>query len=146
MYGPGEDDLLQIPANPDHIINRIPVTDPGNILVNYRSLVQFIGHVVTGCPYDLHTPLVGMVIRPGPRKRRQKGMVDVNDLIFVLPDKIRGEYLHITGQDHKIDLANPYEFPEFYVTENYFDFSHFNEKASIQFTMELAKKFNALVQ
>ncbi|MEM7028082.1 MAG: hypothetical protein AAF629_00715 [Chloroflexota bacterium] len=72
-------------------------------------------------------------------------------LIFVLPPRLpQRNYLQLLpvfdqiGDQHKIDLANPDQFPEFYVVETSFDIGHFDDVGSKLFTETLAKKFNEL--
>jgi len=45
---------------------------------------------------------------------------------------------------NKIDLANPYLYPEFWALENRWDEGHLNEKGSLLFTIALAQKFQEL--
>jgi len=46
---------------------------------------------------------------------------------------------------HKLDLANPMEYPEFYEMDVHWDTLHFNLKGAKLFTKKLAEKFNRLV-
>jgi len=64
-------------------------------------------------------------------------------LIFVLVPK-RSELLPLFQQipkKHRINLANPQEFPHFYHNKYWFDKKHFNERGAEIFTRELAKKY-----
>ena len=45
---------------------------------------------------------------------------------------------------HRIDLANPFEFPEFYAIENHFDGGHLNDQGARLLTRKLAQKFSEL--
>ena len=44
-------------------------------------------------------------------------------------------------EGHKIDLANPFLFPEFYAIENRFDRGHLNDAGSVIYTKKLAEIF-----
>jgi hypothetical protein len=47
---------------------------------------------------------------------------------------------------HRMDLANPFTFPEFYSVEDSYDEAHFDDKGAVLFTEKMAEKFKRLVQ
>jgi hypothetical protein len=47
---------------------------------------------------------------------------------------------------HRIDLANPFTYPEFYSLDNTYDITHFNNKGAALFTEKMAEEFKRLVQ
>jgi len=69
-------------------------------------------------------------------------------LLFVLPPK-RPELVPLflqIPQKHRINLANPKQFPHFYHNKYWFDEKHFNEKGAEIFTQELVKKYLEIKQ
>lgn len=74
-------------------------------------------------------------------------------LIFMLPPRLSYDgYLELIpifeniDNNHKIDLANPDVFPEFYSIENSFDTGHLNDAGVELFTLRLVTEFNKLLQ
>jgi len=64
-------------------------------------------------------------------------------LLFILPPK-RPELIPLflqIPQKHRINFANPQEFPYFYHNKYWFDEKHFNETGAEIFTRELTKKY-----
>ncbi len=78
--------------------------DAQHVLLDDRPGVEFGGHVMTGRADDFHAAIVGRVIGPGSGEGRQKRMMDVDDAVRELRDKLTGEDLHIACQHDEIDL------------------------------------------
>ncbi len=88
---------LQVASLAGQILDRISMTYPGNILVNDRSLVQFLGRIMSGGTDQFDSSPVGLDVGPATRKRGQEGMMDVNDPVAVAIDYPRTQHLHVAG-------------------------------------------------
>ena len=73
----GEHDPLQVTPDPHEILDRVTVADPGHVLVDDRTGVELLGHVVGSRPDQLDAPLVGAAVRIGAGERREERVVDV---------------------------------------------------------------------
>jgi hypothetical protein len=68
-------------------------------------------------------------------------------LIVLLPPRGREPYTQLIPtfnalpDNHKINIASPIEYPEFYLPENNYNFHHLNLKGANIYTEVLAKKF-----
>jgi len=67
-----QDDSFQIAAFPDQIVDRITMTDPDDVLLNDRTVVQLLRDVVARGADELDAPVVRLVVGPRSNKRRQK--------------------------------------------------------------------------
>src|SRR3989442_14607919 len=73
-----------------------------DILSNDRPLVQILGYIVGRRANDLDATLECLLIRTRTYKRREKAVMDINDLVRIGFDKERLQYLHITGENEEI--------------------------------------------
>jgi len=54
---------------------------------------------------EFHASLVGLVMRLGADERGQKRMMDVDDLLRVVPDEFRGKHLHVARQHDQVNVV-----------------------------------------
>ena len=59
---------FDIPADRGQLVGVHRVVDPGYVLLDDGSIVEFGGHVMRSCPDQLHAPCVRLVIRARPLK------------------------------------------------------------------------------
>src|SRR5215472_8044590 len=102
---PGQHGTFYVTAEAAQVIDRAPVVDPDDVLLDDRPRVQFGGHVVGGCADELDPPRGGLAIRVGARERWQEAVVDVDDRPGELGQEVRREDLHVPGQDHQVGLC-----------------------------------------
>ena len=55
----GEDEALDVAADPHQVVDLVAVADPGHVLVDDRAGVELLGHVVGGGADQLDAALVG---------------------------------------------------------------------------------------
>lgn len=74
------------------------------------------------------------------------------NLIFILPPRLdEPNYVELLplfqeiDSDHRIDMADPNRFPDFYTIDNSFDVGHMNDRGVKLFTTELAAQVNELL-
>jgi len=67
--------------------------NPRHVLLDDGAVVQGFGDVVRGRADQFHAPFKRPVIGLGTMKRRQKRMVDINDVIGKLADKVARQNL-----------------------------------------------------
>src|ERR1700691_5355436 len=79
--------------------------DAGDILVDNWSLIERLGHIVTGRTNDLYSPLEGCVVGLGPHEGGQERMMNVDDLLRIASHKLGRENLHIPGQHNELNLV-----------------------------------------
>ncbi len=61
------------------LLGGVPVVDAPGVLLDDGALVQLGRHVVAGGADQLHAPLEGLVVGPGPGEGGQERVVDVDD-------------------------------------------------------------------
>jgi hypothetical protein len=69
---PGEHQPLHVPADGDQLVGRALVTDPYDVLLDDRALVEIGGYVVRGGSDQLDSPFVCLVIRLGTLETGEK--------------------------------------------------------------------------
>jgi hypothetical protein len=74
------------------------VAHPRDRLLDDRSRVELLGHVVGGRADQLHATLPRLLVGPGTRERRQERVVDVDDRDGKLPEQLTGQDLHVAGE------------------------------------------------
>src|SRR5882762_1015375 len=89
VHRAGQDDSFQIAAFADQIIDRITMTDPNDVLLNDRTVVQLLRDVVARSPNELDAPVVRLVVRTRSNKRRQKRVVNVDDPVGISTRELR---------------------------------------------------------
>src|SRR6266850_2697248 len=98
-----EDAVFNVPANRarqchafhvaalfDKVFERVAVRDARDALLNDRAVIENFGDVMRRGADELHAALVGLVMRLGADKRRQERVMNVDDLLRIVPDEIRG--------------------------------------------------------
>ena len=79
--------------------------DPFHILFDDGTFVQIRRGVVCRGANHLHAPFPCPDIGVAALKRREKRVVDIDDLFRELLDKVIRKHLHVTGKDHQIDIV-----------------------------------------
>lgn len=77
---------------------------PLDLLLDDRALVELCRHVVCRGADQLHTTLVGLVIRLGSLESRQEGMMDVDRLAVEVAAAIGGEDLHVASERQQLGI------------------------------------------
>ena len=83
LYRTRKNNFLQIFSLVYQILHRIFMCNAYNILLDNRSCIQFRSHIMTGGTNNLHATLKSCMIRFGTHKRRQKGMMYINNAIRI---------------------------------------------------------------
>ena len=84
---PGERSALHIAALLNQISNLVAMRDSQDILLDNRTLVQFVRNVMAGCADQLDAALECRVIWARACKGRQERVMNVDDAPGVLRDK-----------------------------------------------------------
>src|SRR6266487_627645 len=101
----GQHSPFHVATLADHITRRIAVVSVDDILSNDWPFVQVLGNIMSGCSDDLDTTLEGLVIRIRSNKRREKAVMDIDNLVRISVHKTRLQYLHIAGEHEEIYFA-----------------------------------------
>src|ERR1700751_5873352 len=88
---------LQILATSNQIGNSMPVTDPGDILRDNRTGIEFCGDVMSRGPNNFDSSGIRLVIRLRTRKCGKKTVMNVNGRDADSFQKVRTQDLHVTG-------------------------------------------------
>lgn len=119
--------------------------DPGELLKRFQDIKTLYRQKNSFAASKPHIEKIQELIQ----RSREKGV----HLIFYLPPRYtRQAYMELLpvfnqiDTRHRMDLANPFTFPEFYSVEDSYDEAHFNDKGAALFTEKIAEKFNRLVQ
>ena len=103
--GAGEHKTLEIPSTGNKVLHLVAMRDAGYILLDDRTIVQFLRDVVTCGSDQLHPSAKGCMIRFGSDKRGKERVVHVDNPEGVLLDKVRGQDLHISSQNDQLDVC-----------------------------------------
>ncbi len=76
------------------------MTDPLDVLLNNRTLVEIRRDVVSRSTDELDPSIVGLRVRAGTLKRREEGVVNIDDVAGEPRADLGGEDLHVAGKDH----------------------------------------------
>ena len=99
---PGERRAFHVAAEAAQVIDRAPVADPDDVLLDDRPRVQFRGHVVGGRADELHATLVRLQVRLRSGERRQERVMDVDhraaDAEATALDALGATYLRLAGE------------------------------------------------
>ena len=74
----GEDEALDVAADPHQVVDLVAVADPGHVLVDDRAGVELLGDVVGGGADQLDAALVGAAVGVGADEGGQEAVVDVD--------------------------------------------------------------------
>lgn len=85
--GTGQNHPLNRTSNALQLINIIAVADPLNILLDNRSAIKLLGHVMGSRPDDLDSALIGLGIRLTTDEGWQERMMDIDDPVPVMLDE-----------------------------------------------------------
>ena len=97
-YRARQNDPLEIASSRYEIRDLVAMGNPLHILLDNRPIIQLLGNVVAGRPDQFHAARVRRMVWFGPGKRRQKGMVDVNDGSGISRYEFRTQNLHVARQ------------------------------------------------
>src|SRR6516164_712750 len=100
----GQNGLLQVLPFADEFFDRMPVTNPGNVLCDNRALVKVRRDIVGSCTDDLDASSVSLVVGVASCKRRKEAMVNIYRRNTCFLEKARTQNLHVAGQDDQIDF------------------------------------------
>jgi len=101
----GENDLFQIAAFLQKIVDNIAVGNAYYILLDDRAIVQNLRYVVAGRANELDSSLKRLVIGLCSHESRQKRMMNVDDAGWVLGHKLRRENLHVARQHNEVRIV-----------------------------------------
>ena len=73
-----------------------------HVLFDDRTLVQVLGHVVSGGADQLDAAIVRLLVGPRALKARQERMVNVDGSLAQSRTQRARQYLHVTRQHHEI--------------------------------------------
>src|ERR1700674_3120791 len=104
-HGTGEHNLFQIAAFLQQVVKRITVRDAHHVLLDDRTVVEYLGDVVAGRADQLHPPCERLVIGFGANESGQKGVMDVDDALRIPVHEFIGENLHVARQHHEIRIV-----------------------------------------
>ena len=105
-----ENQPFQIAALSYQILYTVSVRYSYNILLYYRTLIQFIRNKMTGGPNDFYTPFIGLFVRIATYESWEKGMVDIDNASRVPAYKFRRQNLHISRQHDGVYIVRPQKF------------------------------------
>lgn len=97
QYSPRQHELFHVLAFHDQPVDGITMRNSYYILVYDRPRIQVRGHIMACGTDDLYPALIGGMIRLCPGESRKKGMVYVDDLIWIMIYEIFADNLHIPG-------------------------------------------------
>src|SRR5579862_7123304 len=69
------------------------------------SIVEDFRDVVRSGADEFYAAVVRLLVRLGTNERRQKRVVNIDDLLQVVANEIRREDLHVSSQDDEVDFA-----------------------------------------
>lgn len=75
----GQDQDLEITTFANEVLYRIPVADTDHVLFDNRAFIQFRSSVMRRRPDDFDSTIIGLMLRLGPDKCREKGMMDIQN-------------------------------------------------------------------
>src|SRR5579859_2154874 len=133
---------FHIPPFTDQVFNSITMVALYNILRNNRSLVKFVSYIMGSGPNQLYSALKCFLIGICANERRQKTMMNVNDLASILFDKERLQYLHITSKHQEIYLS-PQKVEHTHLIFSALFFAH--GKVVVGNTVHLSKRLQVMV-
>src|SRR6266581_6153753 len=73
-----------------------------DILGNDWPFVQILSNIMSRRADDLDTTLEGLLVRIRTDKRREKAVMDIDNLVRIGVHKARLQYLHIPGENEEI--------------------------------------------
>ena len=100
---PAEDNLFYILPEPDHFLGVVIVIHPDHVLFDDGAGVKIFRDIMAGCPDELDSPFVGLVIGPSSDERREEAVVNIDDLPFKPSAKHGRKNPHVSCKDQ--DLA-----------------------------------------
>ena len=101
--GAGEDDLFEVAAFGDEGFRRVAVGDAHDILFDDGAGVELRRDVVARGADDLHAARESLMVRFRADEGRQKGMVDIDDVMRKLGDHVVADDLHVARKDDERD-------------------------------------------
>lgn len=102
-----ENTLLERPAFPDEILDRVTVRNRGHPLGDDRPLVEVLGHIMTRRPDKFDTATVGGMVGAGAGESREEGVMDIDDPARKRLRQSRAENLHVAGEDDEVNMMCP---------------------------------------
>lgn len=101
----GQNDGFQIATFSRQIGDGIPMADSGDFLVQDRTLVEILGHIVSGGSDDLHPSVMSLTIGIGTDESREERVVDIDDSGSICIDDEGRENLHVSGKNDEIHVV-----------------------------------------
>jgi len=102
-HGAGEHHALQVAALLDQIAYLVAVRHADYVLLDDRTIVQHLCHVVAGRSYQLDAPVIRRLVGARAAECRKKRMMHVNDALGLPRHEHRREHLHVTRQHDQLD-------------------------------------------
>ena len=93
---------LQLTPLLHQLAHLVAVAHPTHVLLDDGPLVEVGRDVVRGGADQLHTPLLGLVVRARAHERGQEGVVDVDDAAGPALHERRREDLHVAGEHDQV--------------------------------------------
>ena len=100
-----QDRPLNVPPYPGKLALGRPMVDPLDILLDDRTFIQLAGHEMSGRADKLDASLTGMEMRSCTFETRQEAVVDIYASARKLPDELRRQDLHVSGEHRSIGFA-----------------------------------------
>ena len=112
LHSSAQGDALKVSSDGGEALGRVGVADASDFLFDDRPFIELRRHVMGRGADQLHSSGVGLVVWLGAFETRKERVVDVDDSACELSADVRGEDLHIAGEDDKVDLVLASEFKE----------------------------------
>ena len=94
-HGTAQHNLLKVTALQHQRVGRVLMRYTHHILLYDWSSVEVGSHIVARSTYNLHATLVCLMVRPSTDECWKERVVDVNDVVRILPDHVVAYYLHV---------------------------------------------------
>src|SRR5258708_6179401 len=104
-YGFNEHFGFELLAGGDYFLQAHLRADRKTPLRNDRPFIEMHGHKMCGHAENFDASLVALPVSLRAGEARQQRGMNVDDLVFVAPDKVRRQNLHKAGQDEEVDLV-----------------------------------------
>ena len=99
-----ENALFQVSSESHQILNILPMSHTGDVLVNDGPFIKVRRRIMRRCANQLHTTRVRLMVGSATRKGRQKRVMDVNYRPPERIEKARRKDLHVAREHHEIDF------------------------------------------
>src|SRR5450755_3308659 len=104
--GPRQDDLFDVAALLDEVVDGVAVVDADDILVDDGAIVEYLSNVMSRGSDQLDAALKRLVVGLGTDERGQKRMVNVDEILGAEGgDELVREHLHVASQHDETALV-----------------------------------------